>query len=177
CAHEQGIVHRDIKPENILLAQRHAMVADFGVAKALHRSSGRGITGTGASIGTPVYMAPEQAVGDPNVDHRADLYALGVVAYELLTGRTPFAGKDVAGMVAAPLTRPAPLLTTALPTCPPRLASLVADLLERDPDKRPQSAAGVHDVLRSILAELSTAGSSARALPRRRHVMIGIAGG
>jgi serine/threonine-protein kinase len=176
CAHEQGIVHRDIKPANILVGQGHAMVADFGIAKAVHRSAaGRGITNTGVSIGTPAYMAPEQAVGDPNVDHRADLYALGVVAYELLTGQTPFADPNMATMVAAALTKPAPSISTAIPSCPPRLASLVASLLEKDPTKRPQRATGVRDTLRSIQAELST--SATAEMPRRspRRLLVGSA--
>jgi len=130
CAHGQGIIHRDIKPENILLGQGHAMVADFGIAKALDRSrGGPTITRTGATVGTPVYMAPEQLVGDPGVDPRADLYSLGVVAYEALTGARPFGATDVAGILAAALTQPAPSLSIPVPSSPPRLVQLVAELL------------------------------------------------
>ena len=156
-AHQQAIVHRDIKPENILLSHGHAMVTDFGVAKALHRSmDGAGMTGVGVSLGTPAYMAPEQAVGDPSVDHRADLYALGVMGYELLTGRLPFTGQNVAALVKAVLTQPAPSVVSSLPDCPPRLVSLIDSLLAKDPSARPPSAAAVRDTLRSILIELST---------------------
>src|SRR5512133_1174284 len=98
-AHRQGIVHRDIKPENVLLAEGVAMVADFGVARALSAATtlpGDVLTQVGMQIGTPAYMAPEQAAGDPDVDFRADLYAFGVMAYELLAGRHPFAERRTA---------------------------------------------------------------------------------
>ena len=172
CAHREGIIHRDIKPENILLGEGHAMVVDFGIAKALHgTSSGKGLTTTGVTVGTPTYMAPEQAVGDPSVDHRVDLYALGVVAYEQLTGRTPFAGPDIAKMIAAVLTQPAPSLAAAL-ACPPRLSALVATLLEKDPAKRPESAASVRDTLRAILAELTTSPRIVQPPARARRARI-----
>ena len=96
-AHASGVVHRDIKPENILLSSGTAVVTDFGIAKALRASRtqapGGALTQIGTSIGTPAYMAPEQAAGDEATDHRADIYALGVVAYELLSGAHPFADK------------------------------------------------------------------------------------
>jgi serine/threonine-protein kinase len=156
-AHHQNIVHRDIKPENILLDQGHAVVMDFGVAKALHRSmDGSSLTGIGVTIGTPAYMSPEQAVGDPAIDHRADLYALGVLAFEMLTGRTPFTGPTVAAMVSALLSQPAPPVTTEAPTCPPRLADLIDALLAKNPDQRPNNAAEVRDTLRSILVDVSS---------------------
>src|SRR5882762_4378667 len=91
-AHRRGVVHRDIKPENVLLVDEHALVTDFGVAKALTQASGSasGLTSAGIALGTPAYMAPEQAAGDPQVDHRSDVYAAGVLAYEMLGGQTPF---------------------------------------------------------------------------------------
>ena len=117
-AHGFGVVHRDIKPENILLSGRTAMVTDFGIAKALSTSqakAGENLTAVGTSLGTPAYMAPEQVSGD-DVDHRADLYSWGVIAYELLAGRHPFAGKTTAqqlmeahiAAVPAPLDEMAP---------------------------------------------------------------------
>ncbi|HXE58314.1 MAG TPA: serine/threonine-protein kinase, partial [Gemmatimonadales bacterium] len=106
-AHAHGVIHRDIKPDNILLTGRHAVVADFGVAKALVAGGApgagavSGITSTGIAIGTPAYMAPEQVAADPQLDHRADLYAVGVVAYEMLAGRPPFSAPTPQAMAAA----------------------------------------------------------------------------
>jgi serine/threonine-protein kinase len=108
-AHERGIVHRDIKPDNVLLSGGSAMVTDFGVAKALSASSNAehgGVTSLGIALGTPAYMAPEQATADPAVDHRADVYAFGVLAYELLTGQTPFIGRTPQNLLAAHVSEP-----------------------------------------------------------------------
>ena len=92
-AHKHDVIHRDIKPDNIMLSDRHALVTDFGVAKAVSEATGREqLTTAGVALGTPTYMAPEQAAADPHIDHRADIYAVGAVAYELLTGRPPFLG-------------------------------------------------------------------------------------
>ncbi|HEX9563746.1 MAG TPA: serine/threonine-protein kinase [Gemmatimonadaceae bacterium] len=104
-AHSQGVVHRDIKPDNVMLTGSHAVVADFGVAKAVSEATGRDtITTAGVALGTPAYMAPEQATADPLVDHRADIYALGVMAYQLLTGRTPFMAATPQAVLAAHVT-------------------------------------------------------------------------
>lgn len=174
CAHGSGIVHRDIKPENILLSQGHALVTDFGVAKALHHSlDGANITQTGVSVGTPAYMAPEQVLADPGIDGRADLYALGVIAYEMIAGRTPFAGASVATMVKASLTQDAPLLRATVPNCPEQLSSLVASLLEKDPDKRPQTALEVRESLRSITVSTSAEFRPARASRPWRTMSLG----
>ena len=160
-AHGHGVVHRDLKPENVLLSGGHAMVADFGVAKALASATQGGaetpeatVTGTrsGGAVGTPAYMAPEQALGEAGVDHRADLYALGVIAYELLTGAHPFAGRSAPAVVAAHLTEmPAPLAVRR-PDVPPALALLVHRLLGKRPEERPASAA-------QVLGELDAVGT------------------
>lgn len=100
AAHALGIVHRDIKPENILLQGGHALVADFGIAIAVHQAAGARMTQTGLSLGTPQYMSPEQAMGEKQIDARADLYALGAVTYEMLTGEPPFTGATLQAVVA-----------------------------------------------------------------------------
>jgi serine/threonine-protein kinase len=148
-AHERGVVHRDIKPHNVLLAAGAATVTDFGVAKALssaRRSGGeRGLTLTdpGTSLGTPLYMAPEQAAADPDIDHRADIYAFGVTAYEMLAGVPPFAGLAPRALLAARMTEDAPPLGTIRADVPEALSALVMRCLEREPNDRPQSAAEV----------------------------------
>ncbi len=152
-AHRQGIVHRDIKPENVLLSNRHAVVADFGIAKAIEdgQAGGRtGLTSVGFTLGTPAYMAPEQAVADPATDHRADLYALGVVAYEMLAGRPPFLGATPQELIGAHLaTAPEPLAARR-PACPPAVAAAVMRCLEKRPADRPQSADEVLQALESV---------------------------
>src|SRR5262252_1891571 len=101
-AHGKGVVHRNIKPDNVLLTGQAASVTDFGVAKALASATrGDDLTGVGVTLGTPAYMAPEQGAGDPNVDGRADIYAFGVMAYEMLAGHPPFGGRTATQMVAA----------------------------------------------------------------------------
>lgn len=151
-AHKQGIVHRDIKPENILLAEGSAVVTDFGIAKALRNAgtnAGNGtLTSVGTTVGTPAYMAPEQAAGDPSVDHRADLYSWGVVAYEVLAGRHPFAHKrsahELIGAHFAEL--PAPLESQISGIARP-LAELVRRCLAKDPTGRPASASELVETL------------------------------
>ena len=143
-AHERGVIHRDIKPENILLVGGTAAVADFGVAKALATSRIMGddmatLTEVGFAIGTPQYMAPEQAAADSAVDHRADLYAFGCLAYELLTGEPPFQGPPSAQIRAHLMTVPAPV-STKRADVPEGLATLIARCLEKDPDHRPATA-------------------------------------
>jgi len=150
-AHEQGIVHRDIKPENILLSSGTAVVTDFGIAKALSASAtnrGDTLTSAGTSIGTPAYMAPEQAVGDAATDHRADIYSWGIVAYELLAGAHPFAKHTTsAALVTAHLTEaPEPLIDHAWGV-PDSVSTLVMRCLEKTPDARPQTMAAVLDDL------------------------------
>ena len=143
-AHGHGIIHRDIKPENILLSGGSAAVTDFGVAKALssarRTTPGGELTVVGMSLGTPAYMAPEQAAGDPDTDHRADLYSLGLIGYEMLAGKSPFSGRTMQATIAAHIAeKPAPV-SRARKDAPPVLAALIMRCLEKDPGLRPATA-------------------------------------
>ncbi len=140
-AHAHGVVHRDIKPDNVLLTKHHAVVTDFGVAKAVSEATGREkLTTAGVALGTPAYMAPEQAVADPHIDHRADIYAVGAVAYELLTGRPPFTGTTPQMILSAHVTEAPQPVTKDRHAVPPALAQLVMKCLEKKPADRWQSA-------------------------------------
>ncbi len=151
-AHSRGIVHRDIKPENIIISGNHALVLDFGVSKALTSATDDSeisaiITSLGVAIGTPAYMAPEQAIADPAVDHRADIYALGVVAYELLSGKSPFGGMAPQQTLAAQLhNKPAPL-SDLRKELPPGLEAVVMKCLAKTPADRWQTADELHAAL------------------------------
>jgi protein kinase-like protein len=145
-AHVQGVVHRDIKPDNVLITHRVAVVTDFGVAKALSASASGGkvhapgLTTMGVTLGTPTYMAPEQASGDPSMDHRVDVYAFGIMAYEMLAGQPPFTARTPQALLGAHLATPPEPVTIHRPGLPPALASLVMHCLEKHPADRPQTA-------------------------------------
>jgi TolB-like protein/tRNA A-37 threonylcarbamoyl transferase component Bud32/Tfp pilus assembly protein PilF len=180
-AHRHGVVHRDLKPENVMLRGRHALVMDFGVAKALSDATGRqSLTTVGIALGTPTYMAPEQAVADPHVDHRADLYAFGVVAYELLVGRPPFAGANPQQVLAAHVTTAAEPITNHR-TMPPALAALVMRCLEKRPSDRCQTADELITELEAVLTPsggitpTATMPVAAAAAPRSRRLSLAIA--
>jgi serine/threonine-protein kinase len=162
-AHERGVVHRDIKPDNVLLSGDAAVVTDFGIAKAVIRAStttpdgersapheASVVTQIGTAIGTPAYMAPEQGVGDPDTDHRADLYALGCLGYELLCGETPFHARPIHQTFLAHVNETPVSIATRRPDCPPGLAQVVMQCLEKDPGKRPQSARAVLQALDNV---------------------------
>jgi len=148
-AHEHGVVHRDIKPDNILLTGPFAVVTDFGVAKALSASTtvGASVTTTGIALGTPAYMAPEQGAGDPSTDQRADIYSIGAVAYEMLSGEKLFANRPAHAIFAAHAIDVPISLTQKVRGIPPALAGLVARCLEKDPTRRPQSG---QEVIREL---------------------------
>jgi serine/threonine protein kinase len=160
-AHSRDVVHRDIKPDNILLTAGSAVVTDFGVAKALTAASATGrprrtqtpsgspahITAHGIAIGTPAYMAPEQAAGDPATDHRADLYALGIVAWEMLTGTAPFQGGSPQQVMASQLVQSPPAIASRRYDVPRALAVIIDQLLRKEPRDRFRSA---NDLARAL---------------------------
>ena len=140
-AHSRGVVHRDIKPENVMLSGRHALVMDFGVAKAVNEASGKNkLTTLGVALGTPAYMAPEQASADPHLDHRVDIYALGVVGYELLAGRPPFTGASPQQVLAAHVMQAPEPVSTHRPSLSPALTNVIMKALEKRPADRWQTA-------------------------------------
>jgi tetratricopeptide (TPR) repeat protein len=163
-AHSHGVVHRDIKPDNVLLAGGSATVADFGIAKAITAARtgvpGATLTQLGTAIGTPAYMAPEQAAGDPSTDQRADIYAYGVMAYEMLSGQPPFHGLTPQKLLAAHMSQKPAGIAERRAEAPPALAELVMRCLEKEADRRPQTA---QDIVRYL--DTMTSGSGQSAAP------------
>jgi serine/threonine-protein kinase len=164
-AHDKGVVHRDIKPENILLQNGHALVADFGIALAVEQAGGGRLTQTGLSLGTPQYMAPEQAMGERSVDARADIYALGAVTYEMLAGQPPFTGPNAQAILAQVITAEPPSLAAQRRSVPEHVDLAVTRALEKLPADRFADA-------RSYAAALSGALTgrppASRTVPRTR---------
>ena len=182
-AHGQGVVHRDVKPDNILLSGRHALVTDFGVAKAMSAAAESGgvprttLTEAGFTLGTPAYMAPEQATADPLLDHRADIYALGAVAYEMLSGRPPFSAPTAQAMIAAHVTTPPDPVDRYRTGIPPELSTAVMRCLAKHPADRWQTAEALIAALeKGDLAPSSAApagrATSAPAAPRARMLAL-----
>jgi len=170
-AHDQGVVHRDIKPANIMLSGDSAMVTDFGVAKALNAGgsdTGGTLTGVGFSLGTPAYISPEQAAADPDTDHRSDIYSFGAMAYELLSGTTPFGARSPQRLFAAHLTEAPKPLGDLRPGLLPALISLVMKCLEKDPVNRPANA---REIVRALDLLATPTGSFAASVEQvaERH--------
>ncbi len=157
-AHEEAVVHRDIKPENVMFFHGQAVVLDFGIGKALISASTsetelQHITQVGMSLGTPTYVAPEQAAGDLALDHRADLYALGVVAYEMITGHPPFAGRSPQQVIEAHAKLTPEPLGTRRPDAPRALTEIVTRMLAKHPEERPASG---DEIVRALATTRTT---------------------
>ena len=146
-AHRQGVIHRDIKPENILLHDGQAMVADFGIALAVSEASGKRLTETGLSIGTPHYMSPEQAMGDRELDARSDVYSVGAMLYEMLAGEPPYQGSSAQAIVAKVITEKAPPVTAARDTVPGHINAAIVKALNKMPADRFATASAFADAL------------------------------
>ena len=173
-AHEHGIVHRDVKPENILLHGGHAMVADFGIALAVSAAAGGRMTETGLSLGTPHYMSPEQATAEKDISARSDVYSLGSVLYEMLTGQPPHLGGSAQQIIMKIITTPADLVTTHRKSVPPNIAAAVATSLEKLPADRFESAKAFGEALgnpgyTNAMVAQATAGSGT---PGRRRISV-----
>ncbi|HUR92107.1 MAG TPA: protein kinase [Gemmatimonadaceae bacterium] len=168
-AHKHGVVHRDIKPENVLLHEGRPLVADFGIALAVQHAGGARMTQTGMSLGTPQYMAPEQAMGDKAVDHRADIYALGAVTYEMLTGEPPFTGPNSQAVVAKILTTDPSSLVSKRRSVPPHVNAAVLTALEKMPADRFASAAQFAEALAGRGSVLGDSRATPTASAQLRH--------
>jgi serine/threonine-protein kinase len=148
-SHRHGIIHRDIKPENILLEDGQALVADFGIARAVSSVGDEKLTGTGISLGTPAYMSPEQGMADPNIDRRSDIYSLGCVLYEMLAGSPPFTGRTMQALIARHSLDQVPSLTVVRSTIPEEVEDAVIRALAKVPADRFDTAAQFAEALRA----------------------------
>jgi tetratricopeptide (TPR) repeat protein len=177
-AHARDVVHRDIKPDNVMMSGRHALVTDFGVAKAVSQAKSTSpLTSAGISLGTPTYMAPEQIAADPLVDHRADLYALGVMAYEMLAGKPPFADETPQALLAAHLTEDPTPIGEICPDVPDALADTVMRCLEKQPALRWQRADDIVHALEPFATPTAGAALRAAVRPARRRRLRPLVGG
>jgi serine/threonine protein kinase/tetratricopeptide (TPR) repeat protein len=160
AAHDQGVIHRDVKPENVLLSHGQALVADFGIARTARSASGDHLTQTGLTLGTPAYMSPEQAVGERELDGRADIYALGCLLYELLAGHPPYSGPTAGALIAKHIVEPAPALRRSRPDVSASLEGVVAKAMAKDPADRFATA----DAFRQALASAEPAAATTPSL-------------
>jgi hypothetical protein len=174
-AHSRGVIHRDIKPGNVLRSGSHAVVTDFGVAKAISAAlPSVGMTTSGMAIGTPAYMAPEQLAGDPAADHRVDIYAVGLLGYELLAGEAPFKASSPQETMAAQLTRAPEPISKHRPDAPPALAALLTRCLAKNPADRPQTATEVVSLLDSLEISSGAMAPQRAFTPRRVWALGGL---
>ena len=164
-AHRQGLVHRDVKPENILFAEGLALLSDFGIARAAGDSRGSGSTSAGIVVGTPQYMSPEQASGDPAIDSRSDLYGLACVVYEMLAGQPPFASGPARAIMASQVTATPPPLRAVRPETPPSVERALVRALAKNPDERFATAS-------EFVAALAAPDTPARVLAATRRVAV-----
>jgi serine/threonine-protein kinase len=170
-AHERGVIHRDVKPGNVLLSGGHAILADFGIASAMEVTNEQRLTRTGAGIGTPGYMAPEQLAGDPTVDARADVFALGVLGYEMLAGKPPFDDSPLGSLALSYMTEPR-ALDEVRPAVPSEIARAIARAMARNPTDRFASAAEFSDALRPVTSSFR---AQKRVSRRFRFAAAGVA--
>ena len=174
-AHSRGVIHRDIKPGNVLRSGSHAVVTDFGVAKAISAAlPSVGMTTSGMAIGTPAYMAPEQLAGDPAADHRVDIYAVGLLGYELLAGEAPFKASSPQETMAAQLTRAPEPISKRRPDAPPALAALLTRCLAKNPADRPQTATEIVSLLDSLEISSGAMMPQRAFTPRRAWILGGL---
>lgn len=152
AAHRAGILHRDIKPENLMLSGRHPLVADFGVGKAMSEADPRGLTRTGMAVGTPAYMSLEQAAGESDLDARTDIYSLGAVLFEMLTGDPPFSAPSPQATIAMRFVHPAPSAAGRVDGIPPALDEAIARAMARQREDRFPSAREFEEALEAALA-------------------------
>ena len=170
-AHGRGIVHRDIKPDNVMLSRRHAIVTDFGVAKAVSEASDRQLTTVGVALGTPAYMSPEQATGEDDIDHRSDIYSLGALGYEMLAGAPPFGGPTPQAVVAKHFTEPVPSLRAARGELPESVEQLVQRTLAKSADDRFATGAELIDAITAVGSGAALTAAAASP-PRSRSVAV-----
>ncbi len=185
-AHKHGLIHRDIKPDNILLSEGHALVADFGISRAVSAAGGERLTQTGTSIGTPAYMSPEQAAGDPDIDSRADVYSLGCVLYETLVGQIPFPAPTLQAMMARHTLEKVSSPSVMRPSVTPALEAVVTKCMAKNPVDRFKDGAQLAETLALIesgetssssIAVTGARGSAAwPTMHRVRRIAMGVAG-
>jgi tetratricopeptide (TPR) repeat protein len=181
-AHRQGVVHRDIKPENILLSDAHALVSDFGIARAVHTSADESLTASGLVVGTPAYMSPEQGTGERAIDARSDIYSLGCVLYEMLVGETPYTGTSAQAIIARRLREPVPHIRTVRENVPERVERVVRKALAKVPADRFATASEMAEALQAPKAARRTSRATTKVQPgpphgRRKRLWTGIMAG